>query len=78
MPNGRPTHSHLTVSQLAQRLGTSEDYLRRAVLGQRGGIPGIKLGDGPRSQWRIRLCDVEKWEESRLVCYDASRQSRAR
>lgn len=78
MPSKLSTHSHLTVAQLAERLGTSEDYLRRAVLGQRGGIPGIKLGDGPRSQWRIRLCDVEQWEESRLVCYDAARQSRAR
>ncbi len=78
MPSKLSTHSHLTVAQLAERLGTSEDYLRRAVLGQRGGIPGIRLGDGPRSQWRSRLCDVEQWEQSRLVCYDAARQSRAR
>lgn len=69
-----PTLKHLTAGQLAERLVITEDYLRRSLLGQSDGIPGIKLGTGPRAQWRIRLCDVEKWEESRLVCYDAAPQ----
>jgi|LNFM01.1.fsa_nt_gb hypothetical protein len=63
---------HLTASQLADRLTVSEDHLRRAILGQPGGIPGLKLSDGPRAQWRIRLCDVEAWEQTKLVCYDAA------
>lgn len=68
--------SHLTATQLAERLAISEDYLRRTLLGQPDGIAGIKLGRGPRAQWRIRLCDVEKWEASRIVCYDAAPKRR--
>jgi excisionase family DNA binding protein len=60
---------HMTVSQLARRLGVTEDYLRRDLLAQPGGIPGFKIGRGPRSQWRIRLSDVTRWEESRIVSY---------
>lgn len=63
---------HLSVAQLASRLGVTEDYARRKLLGQPGGIPGIKLSDGPRGQWRIRVCDVEQWEASRIVCYDSA------
>lgn len=63
---------HLTVSQLAVRLNVSQDHLRRSILGQPSGIPGIRLSDGPRAQWRIKLCDVEIWEASRTVCYDAA------
>lgn len=63
---------HLTASQLADRLTVTEDHLRRSILGQPGGIPGIKLSDGPKAQWRIRLRDVEQWEQARTVCYDAA------
>ncbi len=67
---------HLTAPQLAVRLNLTPDHLRRAVLGQPGGIPGIKLGKGPRSRWRIQVSDVERWEKDRTVCYDAAPQRR--
>jgi len=66
------TVQHLTASDLAHRLNLKPDYLRRSILGQAGGIPAIKLGDGEKAQWRIRLCDVEAWEASRTVCYDVA------
>lgn len=69
---------HLTASQLANRLTVTEDHLRRAILGQPGGIPGIKLSDGLKGQWRIRLADVEQWEQARMVCYDAAPRPRRR
>lgn len=67
-----PVLKHLTVSQLADRLGVTKDYLRRSILGQPDGIPGLKIGRGHRAQWRIRLSDVERWEEGRIACYDAT------
>lgn len=70
----RSNDQHMTVSQLARRLGVTTDYLRRELLAQPGGIPGFKIGRGPRSQWRIRLCDVTRWEESRMVSYDFTAQ----
>lgn len=69
---------HLTVSELAVRLNVTQDHLRRAILGQPSGIPGIRLSDGPRAQWRIRLCDVQDWEKARTVCYDAAPRPRQR
>ncbi len=69
---------HLTASQLADRLGITADHLRRAVLRQPSGIPAIKMSDGPKSRWRIRLSDVEEWERSRTVCYDAAPARRRR
>lgn len=67
---------HLTVAQLSVRLNLSTDHLRRAILGQPTGIPAIKMSNGPRAQWRIRLHDVEQWEASRMVCYDAAPKRR--
>lgn len=74
MPHSQPVSSvsHLTLSQLAKRLVLSDDYVGRSLLGQPGGIPALKIGKGKRAQWRIRLCDVERWEESRIVCYDSA------
>lgn len=63
---------HLTASELAVRLHLTPDHLRRAILGQPTGIPGIKMSDGPRARWRIKVSDVEQWEASRTVCYDAA------
>lgn len=64
------TRQLLTVAQLADRWQVTDDYLYRAVLGRPNGIPAFRLGHGPRSPWRIALTEVEKYEESRRVCYD--------
>jgi hypothetical protein len=59
----------LTVAQLAARWQVTDDYLYRTVLGRPNGIPAFRLGHGPRRPWRIALADVERYEESRKVCY---------
>ncbi|CAE6779649.1 hypothetical protein [Nitrospira defluvii] len=76
MPHQQSSGQHLTVSQVAARLAITEDHLRRSILGQPDGIRALKLGNGPRAQWRVRVCDLEAWEEAKLVCYDAAPRPR--
>lgn len=71
MPRAKPSNSeqHMTVAQLADRLQVSTDWLYSDVLGQEGGIIPIRLGDGKRPRLRIPLEEVQRWEQSRRVCY---------
>ena len=72
MPQGPVARTvHLTAAQVAERLQVSVEYLYRELLGHADGIPGLKIGRGPRARWRIKLTDLEAWEERQRVCYDS-------
>lgn len=66
-----PTSStqHITVLQLAHRWNVTTDYLYRDCLGQPDGIPFMRIGKGRRARIRIKLSDVERWEEEHVVQY---------
>jgi len=56
----------LSISQLAERWGVSENHVRRMV--KSGGIVPVQISlpGARRKTWRFRLDDVIAWEESRL------------
>jgi hypothetical protein len=69
---------HLTVQEFAARLRVTPDYVYRELIGQPDGITPIRIGRGPRARLRIPLAEIERWEQSRRVCYDPVPQQRAR
>lgn len=75
MPTTRstPTATHstqfLTPNELASRWGVTTEWLYRSVLGAPDGLKAIRLGRGPRARWRIRVSDVEAYEQSNEVQY---------
>lgn len=75
MPRSKPSgEQHLTVAELAHRLNVTTDYLYREVIGQENGIVPIRLGSGPRARLRIPRSEVDRWEQSRRVCYSSIRR----
>lgn len=57
----------LTPTELARRWRVTPDHLYREVLGRH--LPAVRIGNGPRSRWRISLTDVEKYELTHRVTY---------
>lgn len=75
MPRSKPSvEQHMTVAELAHRLNVTTDYLYREVLGQEDGIIPLRLGSGQRPRLRIPIAEVERWEQSRRVCYSSIRR----
>jgi excisionase family DNA binding protein len=58
----------LTPTELARRWRVTTDHLYREVLGR--GLPAVRIGNGPRSRWRISLADIEAYESTHRVTYD--------
>jgi excisionase family DNA binding protein len=57
----------LTPTELARRWRMTTDHLYRAVLGR--DLPAVRIGNGPKSRWRIYLADVKQYESTHLVTY---------
>ena len=32
----------------------------------------MKVGRGPRGRWRIKMAELEGWEQQQRVCYDGA------
>lgn len=62
----RPT-LFLTPLELADRWRVTVDHLYRQVIGR--DLPAIRVGNGPRSRWRIALGDIERYESNHRVTY---------
>jgi excisionase family DNA binding protein len=48
----------LTAAEVARQLATTEDHVRR--LAQKGALPCVRLGDGPRARVRFSRSAIEK------------------
>jgi excisionase family DNA binding protein len=59
------TASLLTVRGAASQLHCSEAHVRRIIDGRE--LPAMRLGDGPKSPYRIRPRDLESYIDSRLL-----------
>ena len=57
----------LTPTELARRWRVTTDHLYREVLGR--DLPAVRIGNGPRSRWRISLADIEAYESTHRVTY---------
>ena len=71
--HGRPIV--LTVKGAAAELSCSETHVRRLI--QDGDLPAIRLGDGPRSPYRVLSAGLEAYVARRLDCEVRARPLRA-
>jgi excisionase family DNA binding protein len=56
---------NLSVPEAAEYIGISERYLRNLITGRK--IPCCRIDEKTRSRIVFRLCDIDRWLESKLI-----------